>query len=248
MEELLKDKVALVTGSGRGIGKAIALKLASSGANVVICDINEEDAQSTSKEIEAMGRKSMAIKVDVTDFDKVKEMFEEVLEKFNEVDILVNNAGITRDKSLFRMDKEDWDSVININLSGYFNVTRNIIMHLLKKKSGSIINIASVSGLIGLAGQTNYCSSKAGIIGFTRALAKEAARAKVTVNAVAPGYIETDMVKKMDEKILDGIKKTIPMRRFGQVEEVADLVLFLVSDKARYITGQAFTIDGGLIC
>ncbi len=248
MEELLKDKVALVTGSGRGIGKAIALKLASSGADVVICDINEEDAQSTSKEIEAMGRKSMALKVDVTDFDKVKEMMENVLEKFEEVDILVNNAGITRDKSLFRMDKEDWDSVININLSGYFNVTRNIIMHLLKKKSGSIINIASVSGLIGLAGQTNYCSSKAGIIGFTRALAKEAARAKVTVNAIAPGYIETDMVKKMDEKILDGIKKTIPMRRFGQVEEVADLVQFLVSDKARYITGQAFTIDGGLIC
>ncbi len=247
MEELLKDKVALVTGSGRGIGKAIALKLASSGADVVTCDINEEDTQSTSKEIEAMGRKSMAIKVDVTDFDKVKEMMQTILDTFKEVDILVNNAGITRDKSLFRMDKEDWDSVININLSGYFNVTRNLIMHLLKKKSGSIINIASVSGLIGLAGQTNYCSSKAGIIGFTRALAKEAARAKVTVNAIAPGYIETDMVKKMDEKILDGIKKTIPMRRFGQVEEVADLVLFLVSDKARYITGQAFTIDGGLI-
>lgn len=246
MEELLKDKVAIVTGSGRGIGKAIALKLASSGADVVICDINEENAISASKEITEMGRKSMAFKVDVTDFEKVNDMIQKVIENFNEVDILVNNAGITRDRNLFLMPKEDWDNVININLSGYFNVTRNLITHFLKKKSGSIVNIASVSGLIGLAGQTNYCASKAGIIGFTRALAKECGRARVRVNCIAPGYIETDMTNQMNEKHLEELKKMIPMRRFGTIEEVADLVLFLISDKAGYITGQVFTIDGGL--
>lgn len=244
--ELLKGKIALVTGSGRGIGKTIALKLAESGADVVTCDIDEESALATSKEIKEMGRNSAAFKVDVTDFDQVGEMAQKILETFERVDILVNNAGITRDKSMFLMQKEDWDSVININLTGYFNVTRNFITPMLKNKNGSIINIASVSGLMGVAGQTNYCASKAGIIGMTRALAKESARVKVTVNAIAPGYIETDMVKQMDEKILDGIKKTIPMRRFGRVEEVAELAIFLASDNARYITGQAFVVDGGL--
>lgn len=246
MEELLTGKTALVTGAGRGIGKAIALKLASAGADVAICDIDEGNANTTSGEITAMGKKSSAYKVDVTNFDDVGTMTKKVVEEYTQVDILVNNAGITRDKSLFLMAKEDWDSVLNINLTGYFNVTRNLITHFLKRKSGSIINIASVSGLIGLAGQTNYCASKSGIIGFTRALAKESARAGVTVNAIAPGYIETDMVKQMNEKLLEGIVKTIPMRRFGTVDEVADLVLFLTSDKARYITGHAFTIDGGL--
>ena len=188
----------------------------------------------------------MAFKVDVTDFEGVGEMTKKVLENFEKVDILVNNAGITRDRNLFLMPKEDWDSVLNINLSGYFNVTRNLITHFLKNKRGSIVNIASVSGLIGLAGQTNYCASKAGIIGFSRALAKECGRAGVPVNCVAPGFIDTDMTKQMSEKQLDEIKKIVPMRRLGTVEEVADLVLFLVSDKARYITGQVFTIDGGL--
>lgn len=246
MEELLKDRVALVTGSGRGIGKTIALKLASSGADVITCDIDEENANSTSREISEIGRKSIAFKVDVTDFEGVGEMTKKVLENFEKVDILVNNAGITRDRNLFLMPKEDWDSVLNINLSGYFNVTRNLITHFLKNKRGSIVNIASVSGLIGLAGQTNYCASKAGIIGFSRALAKECGRAGVPVNCVAPGFIDTDMTKQMSEKQLDEIKKIVPMRRLGTVEEVADLVLFLVSDKARYITGQVFTIDGGL--
>lgn len=246
MEELLKDRVALVTGSGRGIGKTIALKLASCGADVITCDIDEENANSTSMEITEMGRKSAAFTVDVTDFESVKEMTEKVLADFEKVDILVNNAGITRDRNLFLMPKEDWDSVLNINLSGYFNVTRNLITHFLKNKRGSIVNIASVSGLIGLAGQTNYCASKAGIIGFTRALAKECGRAGVPVNCIAPGYIDTDMTKQMSEKQLDEIKKIVPMRRLGTVEEVADLVLFLVSDKARYISGQVFTIDGGL--
>ncbi len=244
--ELLKEKIALVTGSGRGIGKTIALKLAESGADVVTCDIDEENAHATSKEIKEMGRNSASFKVDVTDFDQVGEMAQKILETFERVDILVNNAGITRDKSMFLMQKEDWDAVININLTGYFNVTRNLITPMLKNKNGSVINIASVSGLMGVAGQTNYCASKAGIIGMTRALAKESARAKVTVNAIAPGYIETDMVKQMDEKLLDGIKKTIPMRRFGRVEEVAELAIFLASDNARYITGQAFVVDGGL--
>ncbi len=245
-KEILRDTVALVTGSGRGIGRTIAQKLAENGADVITCDINEESAVEASKVIENMGRRSAGYKVDVTDFEQVGNMIQKVLETFKRVDILVNNAGITRDKSMFLMQKEDWDSVININLTGYFNVTRNLVTHMLKNKKGSIINIASVSGLMGVPGQTNYCASKAGIIGMTRALAKEAARAKVTVNAVAPGYIETDMVRQMNEKTLDEIKKTIPMRRFGQVDEVAELVLFLASERARYITGQAFVIDGGL--
>ena len=246
MGELLKGRVALVTGSGRGIGKAIALKLAASSSDVIVCDIDGERATSTSNEISEMGRKSVAFTVDVTDFERVKEMTEKVLADFEKVDILVNNAGITRDRNLFLMPKEDWDNVLTINLSGYFNVTRNLITHFLKNKRGSIVNIASVSGLIGLAGQTNYCASKAGIIGFTRALAKECGRAGVPVNCIAPGYIDTDMTKQMSEKQLDEIKKIVPMRRLGTVEEVADLALFLVSDKAAYITGQVFTIDGGL--
>ena len=246
MEELLKDRVALITGSGRGIGKTVALKMASCGADVITCDIDEENANATSREITEMGRKSMAFKIDVTDFDGVAQMTAKVLENFEKVDILVNNAGITRDRNLFLMPKEDWDSVININLSGYFNVTRNLITHFLKNKRGNIVNIASVSGLIGLPGQTNYCASKAGIIGFTRALAKECGRAGVPVNCVAPGFIETEMTKQMNEKQFLEIKKIVPMRRLGTVEEVADLVLFLASDKAGYITGQVFTIDGGL--
>lgn len=246
MEELLQGRVALVTGSGRGIGKAIALKLASSGSDVIICDIDEEGATSTSSEIAEKGRKSAIFTVDVSDFEKAKEMAEKVLADFEKVDILINNAGITRDRNLFLMPKEDWDSVLTVNLSGYFNVTRNFITHFLKNRRGNIVNIASVSGLIGLAGQTNYCASKAGIIGFTRALSKECGRAGVPVNCIAPGYIETEMTKKLNEKQLDEIKKVVPMRRLGTVNEVADLVLFLVSGKANYITGQVFTIDGGL--
>lgn len=246
MDEMLKEKVALVTGSGRGIGKAIALKLASSGADVVVCDIDEDSAVSTCNQIKEMGRKSEAFKVDVTDFDGIAAMMNTVLENFEKVDILVNNAGITRDKNIFLMAKEEWDSVIGINLTGYFNVTRNIVMPMLKNKNGSILNIASVSGLIGLPGQANYCSSKHGVIGFTKSLSKECGRAKVTVNAIAPGFIETEMTEKLGEDRIKEIKKTIPVRRFGTVDEVAELALFLVSDKARYITGQCFTIDGGL--
>jgi 3-oxoacyl-[acyl-carrier protein] reductase len=246
MEEVSKEKVALVTGSGRGIGKAIALKLASAGADVVVCDIDGDSAVSTSNQIKEMGRKSEAYKVDVTDFEGVADMMNKVLENFENVDILVNNAGITRDKNIFLMAKEEWDSVIGINLTGYFNVTRNIIMPMLKNKNGSILNIASVSGLIGLPGQANYCSSKHGVIGFTRSISKECGRAKVTVNCIAPGFIETEMTEKLGEDRIKEIKKTIPVRRFGTVDEVAELSLFLVSDKARYITGQCFTIDGGL--
>ncbi len=246
MDDRLQEKVALVTGGARGIGKAIALKLADAGADVVVCDIDEDGARATCSQIKEMGRKSEAYKINVTDFDGVADMMKQVIDTFEKVDILVNNAGITRDKNIFLMDKTDWDSVIGINLTGYFNVTRNIIMPMLKNKNGSILNIASVSGLIGLPGQANYCSSKHGVVGFTKSLAKECGRAKVTVNAIAPGFIETEMTAKLGEDRIKELKKTIPIRRFGLVDEVAELALFLVSDKARYITGQCFTIDGGL--
>lgn len=246
MKDILGDRTAIVTGAGRGIGKAIALKFATCGADVLVCDVNGDDAVSTSNEIAQMGRKSMSFEVDVSDFDSVGEMSRKVFEDFSKVDILVNNAGITRDRALFMMSREDWDSVIDVNLGGYFNVTRHFITHFLKNKSGNIVNIASVSGLIGLAGQTNYCASKSGIIGFTRALAKEAARAGIPVNCIAPGFIKTDMTAKLNEKQLDDVKKIVPMRRMGTVEEVAELALFLASDKAGYITGQVFALDGGM--
>lgn len=246
MEEIVRDRVALVTGSGRGIGRAIALKLAEAGAHVIVCDINENDAVAVSSEITKMGRTSLAVTADVSDFDQVAAMNNKVSEQFDGVDILVNNAGITRDKALFMMGKEDWDSVITINLGGCFNVTRQFVMRMLKNKRGNIVNIASVSGLVGLAGQTNYCASKAGIIGFTRALAKECAKAGIPVNCIAPGFIKTDMTDKLNEKQVEEALKLVPMKRMGTVDEVAELALFLASDKAGFITGQVFVIDGGM--
>jgi len=243
-------KKIIVSGGSRGIGRAIVEKLASEGCEVAF---NYRSGAAESEEIvekiRAAGGKAWAFKADITNFEESKSFIDQALAAMGgEADGLVNNAGITRDKNLFLMDPADWDSVLNTNLTGYFNVTKNIITYFLKNKRGAIVNITSVSGLIGLAGQTNYCASKAGIIGFTRALAKESARAKVPVNAVAPGFIETDMTDKLGEEHLKEVVKQIPMRRLGKSEEVADLVSFLLSDKARYITGQVFTIDGGLIC
>lgn len=242
------SKKVIITGGSRGIGSAIVKKCVGEGYDVVFnYHSNSGAAERLVEELQGAGGTVRAIQADVTDFDLARKFVLEAQESFGgEVDALVNNAGITRDRNLFLMAKEEWDAVISTNLTGYFNVTRHIITYFLKNKRGTVVNISSVSGLTGLAGQTNYCASKSGIIGFTRALAKEAARAGVPVNCVAPGYIATDMVNQMNEKQFEEIKKKVPMKRLGTTDEVAELVLFLLSDKARYITGQVLTIDGGL--
>ena len=240
----LIGRTAIVTGATRGIGRSIALKLAQEGANIVFNYLNNKDlAGSLIDELKKYGVKVLAFKVDVRDFDKVQKMKNTVLDKFGTVDILVNNAGIIKDVSLAMMSQEDWDSVLDSNLKGVFNITKAFIFTFMKQKSGNIINISSLSGIIGMPGQTNYSASKGGIISFTKSLAKEVAAFNVRVNAVAPGFIETDMVANLDHgKILD----LIPMKRFGKPEEVAELVNFLLQSNSAYITGQVFRIDGGL--
>ena len=237
----------IVTGGSRGIGKAIVEKLAAEECEVVFNYLsNAQAAEDIVHTIKNAGGKAAAYPADLSDFDQAASFVAKALEFMGDADGLVNNAGITRDKNLFLMAREDWDKVIQTNLTGYFNVTRNIITHFLKHKKGSIVNITSVSGFMGVGGQTNYCASKAGIIGFTKALSKECARAQVPVNCVAPGYIETDMTNALNEEHLKEIKKTVPMKRLGTAQEVAELVSFLLSHRARYITGQVLTIDGGL--
>jgi 3-oxoacyl-[acyl-carrier protein] reductase len=241
-------KKIILTGGSRGIGAAIAATLASEGHQIVFSfQSNSEAAEKVVQQVSEKGGTAFAIKADVSSFDEAARFVAEAKEKLgNDADVLINCAGITRDKSLFIMPKEDWDAVINTNLTGYFNVTRNLIGYFMKMKKGCVVNITSVSGSVGMPGQTNYCASKAGIIGFTRSLAKEVAKLKIQVNCVAPGFIETDMTASIDPAHMEQVKKMIPMQRLGQASEVADLVSFLISDKAKYITGQVFTIDGGL--
>jgi 3-oxoacyl-[acyl-carrier protein] reductase len=242
----LAGKVALVTGAAQGIGKAVALLLARNGADMVVSDINLEKAEETAKEVQTLGRKALAIKVDVAKLGDVEKMVEVILAQFGKVDILVNNAGIARDKLILRMTEEDWDAVLNINLKGTFNCTKAVVRHMSKQRSGKIVNIASVVGEMGNAGQGNYAASKAGVIGFTKTIAREFAQRGINVNAIAPGYIETPMTDALPDKAKEELKRLIPMDRLGKSEDVAEAVLFLVSEASSYITGQVLNVNGGI--
>ena len=242
----LKEKVALVTGAAQGIGKAVALMLARHGADVIVADVNLEKAAETAREVEAAGRGAMAVKVDVTRLSDVEQMVESALGRFGKIDILINNAGIARDKLILRMTEEDWDAVLDVNLKGTFNCTKAVIKHMSKQRSGKIVNIASVVGEMGNAGQANYSASKAGVIGLTKTIAREFAQRGINVNAIAPGYIQTPMTDALPDKAKEELKRMIPMERLGQPEDVAHAVLFLVSEASSYITGQILKVNGGI--
>jgi len=242
----LKDNVALVTGSAQGIGKTIALALAREGANVVISDVSLEKAEETAKECAALGVKTLAVKFDVSKPDEVSAAFTKIVGEMGRLDILVNNAGITRDGLLMRMKDDDWDLVININLKGTFLCTKEAVKIMAKNRFGRIVSIASVVGFMGNAGQANYSASKAGIVGLTKTTAREYASRNITVNAVAPGFIQTAMTDVLPEKVKEEMMKGIPLGRLGSVDDVAAAVLFLVSPDAAYITGQTIHVNGGM--
>ena len=241
-------KVALITGGARGIGKAIAEKFASLGATVAVADLNLDQAQSTAQELqERYGRPTTAVQVNVSDHENSRLMVDQVIQTFGKIDILVNNAGVTRDTLILRMEEKDWDIVLDVNLKGVFNCSKAVVRPMIKQRSGRIINISSVSGLAGQSGQTNYSASKAGVIGFTKALGREVASRNITVNAVAPGFIPTALTVDLPEELKEAILKTTPMGRMGTPEEVASAVAFFASDEASYITGQVLSVDGGMV-
>jgi len=243
---MLKEKVAIVTGGAQGIGQAIGLLLAKNGADIVIADINGDQAQQTAREIESSGRRSLAIQADISKFSEAEKVGKAVMDAFGRIDILVNNAGITRDNFFLKMKEEEWDSVISVNLKSVFNCSKAVIRYMSKQRSGRIINIASVVGQTGNIGQANYSASKAGIIGFTKTMAREFGSRGITVNAVAPGFIDTVMTRSLPEKAKEGFLKNIPLGRLGTPEEIAEAVLFLATDASRYITGQEINVNGGL--
>lgn len=242
-----KGKVALITGSARGLGKAIAEKLASLGAAVVISDVLTEQTEETVKEFREKGYEAFAIRADVTGADDVKNMIDTIMAKYERLDIVVNNAGITKDTLMVRMSEEFWDKVISVNLKGAFLVTQAAGRVMMKQRYGRIINISSVVGLMGNIGQANYSASKAGLIGLTKSSARELAPRGITVNALAPGFIETDMTKSLTDAVRESYMQGIPLKRFGQPEDVASAVAFLASDEASYITGHVLSVDGGLL-
>lgn len=243
-----ENKVALVTGATRGIGKEIALELAENGFDIAVNYRSMQDGmEELKKEIESNGVRCEFVSADVANYEQCEAMVKEIATKLGRIDVLVNNAGITKDGLLMRMKKEDFEAVIDINLTGTFNVTRNVIPYMIKQKSGRIINLSSVVGVAGNAGQTNYSASKAGIIGFTKSLAKEVASRNILVNAIAPGFIDTDMTKVLSDVVKEGINAQIPLRRMGKPREVAKVVKFLSSEDSTYITGQVINVDGGMV-
>lgn len=244
---MLTDKVALVTGASRGIGQAIACALAKEGALVLVnYNGSKERALAVVEQIEKEGGRAEAVGCDVSDFGACGKMIEEVVAKYSHIDILVNNAGVTRDGLIMRMSEADYDQVLNTNLKGAFNTIRHLSRQLLKQKSGKIINISSASGILGNAGQANYSASKAGLIGLTKSVARELASRGICVNAVAPGFVDTEMTRAMPEKVREDAVKTIPLGRMGSPEDIARMVVFLAGEAGDYITGQVFCVDGGL--
>jgi 3-oxoacyl-[acyl-carrier protein] reductase len=243
----LANQIAIVTGAGRGIGRAIALKFAAEGADIACISRTAENAEKVSAEIEALGRRAWPHAVDISNSAAVNDVAAKILADTGRIDILVNNAGITRDGLLMRLSEEDWDVVLDTNLKGAFLLTKAFTRTFLKQRSGRILNVASVIGLIGNAGQANYAASKAALIGFTKSAARELASRGITVNALAPGFIETDMTAVLNEEMRTELLKRIPLNCFGQTEDVAQAALFLASPRARYITGQVLTVDGGMV-
>lgn len=243
----LTGKVAIVTGAAQGIGKEIATALAQDGADLAVVDVNLEQAEKTAQELAALGRKTMALKVDVSKSAAADEMVNKILDKFGKIDILVNNAGITRDNLLLRMKEEEWDLVISINLKGTFNCLKAVTRPMMKARSGKIVNIASIIGIAGNAGQANYAASKAGVIALTKSAAKELASRNVNVNAVAPGFIQTAMTQGLPAAVKEEMLKRIPLAKLGEVKDVAKAVLFLAGPDSDYITGQVIVVDGGMV-
>ncbi|MEX2602568.1 MAG: 3-oxoacyl-[acyl-carrier-protein] reductase [Gracilimonas sp.] len=243
----LEGKTCLVTGGSRGIGKAIALKLADFGANVAITYARSADAaEEVKKEIEKKGRKAKSLQADAINYERAEEVINEIVEDWGKIDVIVNNAGITKDNLILRMSEEQWDDVITTNLKSVFNYSKAAAKPMMRNRGGSIINISSVVGISGNAGQSNYAASKAGIIGFTKSYAKELASRNIRANVIAPGYILTDMTGELDEKVLEGIKAETPLGRAGEASEVADAVVFMSSDMSSYITGEVIRVDGGM--